>query len=142
MMPQKKSQRFDSERETRVLMEEVRSELRVVAGGHGLIIGRLDKVEGRLDRVENDLQGVKDGFQGVKGKLTQHDQRFDRIDGQLSQLQQQVGTVLTDHESRLKVPKSLGVTALFDMLSIPSDTDIFTIYDSEFPKGKLTTLSR
>ena len=88
MMPQKKNQRFDSERETRVLMEEVRSELKVVAEGHGLIIGRLDKVEGRLDKVE--------------GKLVQHDQHFDRIEGQLGQLQKQVGSVLTDHESRVK----------------------------------------
>ena len=82
------SKKYDSERETRVLLEEVRSGLRVVAEGHGLIIGRLDKVEGRLDKVET--------------KLTEHDLRFDRIEGQLNQLQKQVGSVLVDHESRLR----------------------------------------
>ena len=83
------TQSTDSERESRVLLEDVRSQLKVVAEGHGLIVGRLDRVEGRLDRVE--------------GKLTEHDLRFDRIEGQLGQIQKQVGSVLIDHESRLKV---------------------------------------
>ena len=101
-MPEKKDQRVkstpttDSERETRVLLEDVRSELKIVAEGHTSVVKRLDKVE-------DGLQEVKGGLQEVKGRLAQHDQRFDRIEGQLSQLQQQVGTVLTDHESRLKI---------------------------------------
>ena len=89
-MPKKKSRRpipptgpkTDFGRETRVLLEDVRSELKVVAEGHTSIVKRLD---------------------GVGAKLIQHDHRFDRIEGQLGQLQQQVGSVLTDHESRLKV---------------------------------------
>ena len=85
----------DSERETRVLFEDVRSELKIVAEGHGLLVGRLDRVEGRLDKVEGRLDNIE-------GKLTQHDGRFDRIEGQLGQLQKQVVSVLTDHESRLK----------------------------------------
>ena len=88
-MPEKENPKFDSKRETRVLLEDVRSQLRVVAEGHGLLVIRLDRVE---------------------AKLSEHDHRFDRIEvrldhmeGQLSQLQNQVGSVLTDHESRIKV---------------------------------------
>ncbi len=104
-MPEKKNQshkppitpKTDPQRETRVLMEEVRSELKIVAEGHGSIVKRLDRVE---------------------EKLEQHDQRFDkiegklgRIEGQLGQLQEQVGSVLKDHEGRLKtVEQKLEVT--------------------------------
>ena len=100
-MPKKKDQGVkptpttDSGRETRVLLEDVRSELKIVAEGHTSIVKRLDKVE--------------DTLEGVKGKLEQHDHRFDRvegglgrIEGQLGQLQKQVGSILADHESRLK----------------------------------------
>ena len=87
-MPDKKKPGFDSERETRVLLEDVRSQLRVVGEGHGLLANRLDKVEGSLREVKSDLQEVKDDFRGVKG--------------QLNQLQKQVGSVLIDHESRIK----------------------------------------
>ena len=100
-MPKKKDQKAtptpttDSERESRVLFEEVRSELKVVAEGHTSVVGCLDKIEGRLDKVEDGLQEVKGGLQEVKGRLS-------NVEGQLGQLQNQVGSVLTDHEHRLK----------------------------------------
>ncbi len=87
--PAKSTPTTDSERETRVLMEEVRSELKIVAEGHGSIVKRLDRVEEGLQVVKEDLKEVKVGLQVVKG--------------QLGQLQDQVGSVLTDHESRMKV---------------------------------------
>lgn len=79
----------DPERETRVLLEDVRTELQVVAEGHTSIVKRLDKVEGDLQEVKEDIKGVKVDLQVVKG--------------QLGQLQNQVGSVLTDHEHRLTV---------------------------------------
>jgi|GEM_PF-1127491 len=107
-MPKKKTERdlspeTDSERETRVLLEGVRSELKVVAEGHGSIIGRLDKVEGSLKEVEGSLKEVKGDLQEVKGRLNRVETKIDRVDNQVSQLQDQVSSVLTDHESRLKV---------------------------------------
>ncbi len=99
--PQKKDQeikptpRTDPQRETRVLMEEVRSDFKVIAEQYGTITKKLqehdqkfDKVERRLDRVEGNLREVKGDLQVVKG--------------QLDHLQNQVGSVLTDHEERLK----------------------------------------
>ena len=71
----------DSERETRVLLEDVRSELKVVAEGHTSVVKHLDKVE--------------DSLEEIKGKLEQHDLRFDKLENQF-------GVILMDHEHRLK----------------------------------------
>ena len=87
-MPEMENQKFDSEREARVLLEDVRSQLKVVAEGRGLLADRLEKVEGGLREVKSDLQEVKDDLRGVKG--------------QMGQLQKQVGSVLINHESRIK----------------------------------------
>lgn len=93
-MPKKKDQRpkptpsTDSERETRVLLEEVRSDFKLLAEQYGSITSKLKdhdqeftKLHGRLDKVEVGLGHVRD---------------------QLGQLQNQVSSVLTDHEHRLK----------------------------------------
>ncbi len=80
-MPQKKNPKTtpptgptsDSERETRVLLEDVRSELKVVAEGHGAIIGRLDKVEEGLQEVKDttdrlymiSMAGIGIGVAGI-----------------------------------------------------------------------------
>ena len=89
----------DSERETQVLLEDVRSNLRVVAEGHTAIVGRLDKIEGCLEGVEGRLDKVET-------KLTHHDQEFLKLHGRFDKLEEQVSSVLTDHESRLKVLES------------------------------------
>ena len=101
---------FDSERETRVLLEEVRFELKVVAEGHTSIVKRLDKVEDSLQGVKTGLQEVRGRLDRVEGRLGQVEGRLDRVEGrlghvegQLDQLQNQVSSVLTDHEHRLKV---------------------------------------
>ena len=89
------SKAFDSERETRVLLGEVRSELKIVAEGHTSVVKRLDKVEDGLLEVKDGLQEVKGGLQEVKGRLS-------KVEGQMGQFQNQVSSVLTDHEHRLK----------------------------------------
>lgn len=76
------------ERETRVLLEEVRSELKVVAEGHGSIVKRLDKVEEKL--YEHDR------------RFDKIDYRFDKLDQRFDRFEKEFGSVLTDHEHRLK----------------------------------------
>ena len=103
------SKPFDSERETRVLLEEVRFELKVVAEGHTSVVRRLDKVEDGLQEVKGGLQEVKGRLikvegrlDRVEGRLGKVEGRLGRVEGQLDQLQDQVGSVLTDHEFRIK----------------------------------------
>ena len=69
--------RADFERGTRVLLEQIRSDVRTVAEGHGVlsskldqVVGCLDKVEGRLDKVEGCLDKVEGRLVRVEGELT------------------------------------------------------------------------
>lgn len=76
------------ERETRVLLEEVRSDVKTIGEQYTSIITKLNEHDQRFIKIEQ--------------KLEQHDYRFDRIENKLDQFQQQVGSVLIDHENRIK----------------------------------------
>ena len=97
-----KKKEYDSERETRVLLEDVRSQLKVVAEGHGLLVGRLDKVEAKLTEHDQRFDRIDGRLDRVEGRLDGVDGRLDGVENQLGQIQKQVGSVLIDHESRLK----------------------------------------
>ena len=100
---------MDSGKETRILMEEVRSELKVVAEGHGLIVGRLDKVEGYLERVAGKLEQhdfrfdkLEHRFDKFEGRFDKFEGRFDHLEGRFDHLEKQFGPIIIDHEHRLK----------------------------------------
>ena len=103
-MPQKKSQKAksptpsrDSERETRVLLEEVRSDFKTIAEQYSTITKKLEGHDQRLVRIEE--------------KLGQHDLQFLKIDHRFDKLEQQFGAILKDHEHRLKtVEQRLEIT--------------------------------
>ena len=93
----------DSERETRVLLEEVRSDVKTIAEQHGSIMTKLKEHDGRFVRIDqkleqHDLQFLKmdHRFDKLEKRFTGLEQRFDRLDNQFV-------AVITDHESRLKV---------------------------------------
>lgn len=88
MPKKKKSNDISLERETRVLLEEIRSDVKKVAEGHS----------------------------AIASKLEEHDKRFDQIDGRfnmieaavsdngrsLKQVNEKISTVTQDHERRIK----------------------------------------
>jgi len=82
------SKAYDSERETRVLLEELQSQLRVIAEGHTQVIERLDEHDLRFDQLE-------ERFDKRFNRMEHHfNRRFDR-------LEEQFGGVLKDHERRI-----------------------------------------
>ena len=83
-----KAKEFDSDRETRVLLEEIRHEVKTVAEGHSAIMRKLDGHDQRFDN---------------------HDQRFDRIEMVVSDINLKVNVIekkldenIEDHEHRIK----------------------------------------
>jgi len=72
--PTKPSPSRDSERETRVLLEEVRSDFKLLA----------------------------EQYSSITKKLKEHDREFFKIHGRFDTLEKQFGAILTDHEHRLK----------------------------------------
>ncbi len=95
-MPKKKNQKIkptpktDSERETRVLLEEVRADFKLIAEQYGSIAKKLEEHGQKLNR---------------------HDTEFLKIQARFDKLEQQFGAILTNHEHRLKaVEQKLEVT--------------------------------
>ena len=83
------SQPFDPERETRVLLEEVRSDFKVLTEQYISIDSKLK---------EHDQKFVK-----IEQKLERHDLQFLKMDHRFDRLEQQFGEILKDHEHRLKM---------------------------------------
>ena len=71
----------------RVLLEEVRSDFKLLAEQYG-------SMTSKLKEHDKDFSEVKGGLQMVKGDLQM-------VKDQLGQLQNQVSSVLTNHEHRL-----------------------------------------
>mgnify|MGYP001614214392 CR=1 FL=1 len=89
---------YDSQRETRVLLDEVNHNVKMVSEQHGSIVKKLEEHDRRFDRMESELNSVKmvvmdsghqikalrDGQQEIKQKLdtvvSQNEERFKRIE--------------------------------------------------------------
>lgn len=99
----KSTREFDAGRETRVLLEQIHSEVKTVSEQHGSIMEKLqehdqrfEKIDGRLDKIEL--------------KLIAHDGRFANMDERFDRLEKVITGVVSDHETRIK---KLEVKAAF-----------------------------
>jgi len=61
--------KYDSGRETRVLLEKIHSEVKTVAEGHNGIIRKLDERDERFAKIESELGLVKSTVGSVKSEL-------------------------------------------------------------------------
>ena len=75
----------DFERETRILLEDIQSSVKVIAEGHSGIISRLDRVEVRLGTVESELHTVKMVVYDLDSRLTKVEHKLDTSIEQNSQ---------------------------------------------------------
>ncbi len=82
------SKPFDSERQTRVLLEKIESNVQTIAEQYGSVMAKLREHDGRFIKIEQ--------------KLEQHDLQFLKIDHRFDKLEEQFGEILKDHEHRLK----------------------------------------
>jgi peptidoglycan hydrolase CwlO-like protein len=91
----KSTPEYDSQRETRVLLEDIHSEVKTVVEQHGSIVKKLDEHDKRFDRMESELTTVKmavmDNSRDIKELKT----------GQ-QEIGQKLDTVIADHEHRLQ----------------------------------------
>ena len=75
-----KNKTTDSERETRVLLEDIRQQVKTVAEGHGTIIRKLDEHDKKFEHI---------------------DQRLDKIEMVLTDTSDRVKTIEKDQGSRI-----------------------------------------
>lgn len=78
---------YDSERETRVLLEQIRSEVKVVAEQHGSIREDLTTIKSELGTVKMALMESSVNIKSVKVRQEKMDQKLD--------------TALDNHEKRI-----------------------------------------
>ena len=128
--PIKASPEYDSQRQTRVLLEQIRSEVKTVSEQHGSIMEKLEghdkqftNIESELNTVKSDLISVKSDLISVKSDLISvkselttvkvavmdnSKQIKDLKTGQqelrekVERIENKLDTVVTDHEQRLQ----------------------------------------
>jgi len=117
--PNKKKEatlKYDSERETRVLLEQVRSEGKAVAEQYADIAKKLDKIDERLQKHDSVRFKLEWGIESLQSRVGTLDTKVDRIeselntvkaavmdvDGKVSKLDRKLDTVTQDYEDRLK----------------------------------------
>ena len=93
---------YDSQRETRVLLEEIRDQVKVVAEQHGSVMNKLEehdskfeRMEQRFDRLEmatmtnsRDIKDLKSGQERIEEKLDttieNHEKRLKKVEAKVS----------------------------------------------------------
>ena len=91
----KSTQEFDTGRETRVLLEQIRSEVKTVSEQHGSIMGKLQEHDQKFEKIERKLEQHDVHFLHI-------DQRFKNMDARFDRLEKVVTGVMSDHETRIK----------------------------------------
>ena len=100
-----KAKTTDLERETRVLLEEIRHEVKTVAEGHGVIVSKLDDIDNMLRKNESDHFKIEMDVESIKSKTGTIDIKLDRIERELETVKNAVmdtSNVTKDHEKRIK----------------------------------------
>jgi len=94
------AKRFDFERETRVLLEDIQSGVKIIAEGHTGIISRLDRVEIRLGAVESELHTVKMVVFDLDSRLTKVEHRLTRVEDRLTAVDYKLDTSIGQNNER------------------------------------------
>ncbi len=100
------------ERETRVLLEEVRQQFETVAEGHSFLVKKAEEHDQRFDLLDRKLEDHDQRFNLIGRKLEEHDRRFDRLEAAtlengreiktLKEGQKRIEGKLDYHEQRLQ----------------------------------------
>lgn len=82
-----KTKTTDSERETRVLLEDIRQQVKIVAEGHGIIIKKLEDhdkkfehIDQRFDVIETVLTDTNARVKSIEKKLDNHETRITKVE--------------------------------------------------------------
>lgn len=95
MAKEKQSPRFDSERETRVLLEEIRSDVRTIAEQY-------TDIAKRLDNIERDVAILKEDMAILKAVAKEHTKQIQELKAGQERIEKKFDTIIADHEIRLK----------------------------------------
>jgi len=92
-----KSKTTGSERETRVLLEDIHQQVKTVAEGHGALSSKLNSVDERLSKIESTFFKNEWAIESIKNKAGTIDTKIDRIENVVLDISSSVKT----HEKRI-----------------------------------------
>jgi chromosome segregation ATPase len=93
---------FDSQRETRVLLEHISSDVKTVSEQHGSIMEKLQEHDKRFGKIDKKLEQHDLQLLQINQKLVSHDTEFTNIEGRLGRIEKVITPVMSDHETRIK----------------------------------------
>jgi len=99
----------DSQLQTRILLEEMNKGIKTIGEQHGTIVQRLDGIESKLsqhdqrfDKIESTLNSVKNAVMEVDTKVSKLEGRVGRIEDCVTKIDSKLETAVTNHEQRLQ----------------------------------------
>ncbi len=99
--PAKSTPSTDSERETRVLLEQVNHNVKTIAEQHGSILKKLEEHDKQFSKIGSELNFVKvaviENNKEIKGLRTE----IEKVKTGQEVIEQKIDTVTSDHEQRL-----------------------------------------
>ncbi len=75
-----KTKPADSERETRVLLEDIRHSVKTVAENHSGLSSKLNNIDDRLSKIESTFFKNEWAIESIKNKVGTIDTKIDRIE--------------------------------------------------------------
>ncbi|MDD5495715.1 MAG: hypothetical protein PHP46_01285 [Candidatus Omnitrophica bacterium] len=73
----------DFERQTRVLLEEIRHEVKIIAEGHSSLSSRLDNIEAMLNNSEQESTTIKEILFDINGRLKDCENRIIKLENKV-----------------------------------------------------------
>ena len=93
---------YDSQRETRVLLEEMNQGIKTIGEQHGSIVKRLDNIESKFSQHDQESQIIKSVVQTNSSELKSVKLAIKDIDDRTQRIEKKLDVVTTDHEQRLQ----------------------------------------
>lgn len=93
---------YDSQRETRVLLEEMHHGIKTIGEQHGSIVKRLDNIESKLSQHDQELEIIKSVVQANNSELKSVKLAVNDLDARTERIEKKLDVVTSNHEQRLQ----------------------------------------
>lgn len=98
------TEKFNSGRETRVLLEEIRNDVKRIAEGHTILNRKFDEQEKIIRQIDANYFKLQMDVESIKSRTGTIEIKLDRIERELGTVKNAVmdiSAVIKDHERRM-----------------------------------------
>ena len=84
---------YDSQRETRVLLEDMSKGIKIIAEQHGDVVKRLDNIDSEIGLIKSDVGFIKLELGSVKSRLGSVESELGSVKSELGSVKSELGSV-------------------------------------------------